>query len=164
MAATAAILDLVSVDYALVDWSNLSVAHWVWLEECSFRWSAPPLIQDGCYGRHLGFGFRRLDDKRVSRLFRSFCGLLGVTRGWVLSMISSAAPPRWPLHGRHFWFGFRRLSDERLRRLVRFFCGSLGAINLYHVSLLPKPYRPYTHRQLPTLGHMSRLALPLLCW
>jgi hypothetical protein len=31
------------------------------------------------------------------RLIRFFCGLLGVTRGRFLSMISSAANPRWPL-------------------------------------------------------------------
>jgi hypothetical protein len=41
---------LVSVNYrtnAWVDWSDFSVAYWGWLEEGSFRWSAPPLIQDG---------------------------------------------------------------------------------------------------------------------
>jgi hypothetical protein len=45
-------------------------------------------------------------------------------------------------------------------RRVRFFGASLGVINLHHV--LPKPYRPYTHRQRPNRGHMPRLALPLL--
>jgi hypothetical protein len=45
--------------------------------------------------------------------------------------------------------------------LVWFFGGSLGVINFHHVPLLPKPYRPYTHRQHPTRGHMPRLALPL---
>jgi hypothetical protein len=39
-----------------------------------------------------------------------------------------------------------------------FFCASLGVINLHRVPLLPKPYLPYTHRQLPTPGHMPRLA------
>jgi hypothetical protein len=34
----------------------------------------------------------------------------------------------------------------------------LGVINLHHIPLLPKPYLPYTHRQLPTRGHMPRLA------
>jgi hypothetical protein len=29
---------------------------------------------------HLGFGFRRLQDKRLGRLIRFLCGLLGVTR------------------------------------------------------------------------------------
>jgi hypothetical protein len=68
---------LVSVNYrtnAWVDWSDFSVAYWGWLEEGSFRWSAPPLIQDGRYGCHLGFGFRRLQDKRLGRLIRFFCG------------------------------------------------------------------------------------------
>jgi hypothetical protein len=53
---------LVSVNYrtiTCVDWSDFSVAYWEWLEEGSFRWSAPPLIQDG---HHLGFGFRRFSD------------------------------------------------------------------------------------------------------
>jgi hypothetical protein len=40
-----------------------SVAYWGWLEEGSFRWSALQLIQDGRYGRHLGFGFCRIEDK-----------------------------------------------------------------------------------------------------
>jgi hypothetical protein len=71
---------LVSINYrtnALVDWSYFSVAYWEWLEEGSFRWSAPPLIQDG---HHLGFGFRRLEGKRLGRLIQFLCGLLGVTR------------------------------------------------------------------------------------
>jgi hypothetical protein len=58
----AAILDFVSVKYlanAWIDWSNLFVAYLGWLEEGSFLWSAPLLIQDGRYGTHLGFGFRR---------------------------------------------------------------------------------------------------------
>jgi hypothetical protein len=90
---------LVSVNYrtnAMVDASNFSVAHWRWLEEGFFQWSAPPLIQDGCYSRHLGFGFHRLEDKHLGRLIRFFCGLLGVTSGRFLSMISYAAHPRWP--------------------------------------------------------------------
>jgi hypothetical protein len=33
---------------AWVDWSDFSAAYWGRLEEGSFRWSAPPLIQDGC--------------------------------------------------------------------------------------------------------------------
>jgi hypothetical protein len=84
---------LVSVNYltnAWVDWFNFSVAYWGWLEEGSFRWSAPPLIQDGHYGRHLGFRFRILEDKHLGRLIQFFCGLLGVTRGRFLSMISTA--------------------------------------------------------------------------
>jgi hypothetical protein len=91
---------LVSVNYrtnAWVDsndWSDFSVAYWGWLEEGSFRWSAPPLIQDGHYGSHLGFGFRRLQDKRLGQLIWFFlCGSLGVTGGWFLSMISSATHP-----------------------------------------------------------------------
>jgi hypothetical protein len=71
------------------------MSYWGWLEEGSFRWSALPLIQDGCYGCHLGFGFRRLQDKCLGRLISFLCGSLGVTRGRFLSMISSAAHPRW---------------------------------------------------------------------
>jgi hypothetical protein len=100
MAATAMILDLVSVDYrtnACVDWSKFSVAYLRWGEEGSFRWSALPLVQNGRYGHDLGFGFRRLEDKRLGRLIRFFCGSLGVTRGRFLAMISSVANPRWLL-------------------------------------------------------------------
>jgi hypothetical protein len=68
-----------------------------WLEESSFRLSVLLLIQNGCYGRHLRFGFHRLDYKCLGRLIRFFCGLLVVTRGRFLSMISSAAHLRWPL-------------------------------------------------------------------
>jgi hypothetical protein len=88
---------LFSVNYrtnAWVDLSDFSVTYCGWLEEGSFRWSAPPLIQGGCYGRHLGFDFRRLEDKRLGRLIRFVCGLLGVTTGRFFSMISSAAHPR----------------------------------------------------------------------
>jgi hypothetical protein len=48
MAASAAILDLFSVDYltnAWVDWSDFFVAYWGRLEEGSSRRPAPPLIQ-----------------------------------------------------------------------------------------------------------------------
>jgi hypothetical protein len=85
-----------SAAQAWVDWSDFSVAYWGRLQEGSFRWSAQPLIQDGHYGRHLGFRFCRLEHKRLGRLIRFFCGLLGVIRGRFLSMISSAAHPRWP--------------------------------------------------------------------
>jgi hypothetical protein len=102
---------LVSINYrtsACVDRSEFSVAYWGWLD-----------------GRHLGFGFRRLEDKCMGRLITFLCGSLGVTRGFV-SMMSSAAHPRWPLHGHHLGFGFRRLNDKRLCRFIRFFCGLLG--------------------------------------
>jgi hypothetical protein len=72
MASTAAILDLVSVDYltnASVDWSDLFVAYWAWLEVGSCRWLALLLTQDGS---HLGFGSRRLSDERLSWLVRFF--------------------------------------------------------------------------------------------
>jgi hypothetical protein len=67
----------------------------------SFRWSAPPLIQDGHYSCHLGFGFGfcRLDDERLGRFIQFVCGLLGVTRGRFFSIITSAAHPRWPPSG-----------------------------------------------------------------
>jgi hypothetical protein len=100
MAATAAILDLASVDYrtnAWVDWSDFSAAYWGWQQEGYFRWSAPPLIQDGRYGRQLEFGFRRFSDQRLRWLLRRFGGSLGVTGGRFLSMSSSATHPRWPL-------------------------------------------------------------------
>jgi hypothetical protein len=32
---------------------------------------ALPLIQDGNYGCHLGFGFRRLEDKRLGRFIQN---------------------------------------------------------------------------------------------
>jgi hypothetical protein len=115
---------LVSINYrtnAWVDWSDFSVAYWGWLEEGYFRWSALPLIQDGRYGRHLWFGFLRLDDKRLRRFILFFCGL-EVTRERFLSMISAAAHPRWPLRlPSWIWF-----SDQSLGRLVWFFGGSLG--------------------------------------
>jgi hypothetical protein len=41
---------LISISYRTntwVDWSDFSVAYWGSLEEGSFQWSAPPLIQDG---------------------------------------------------------------------------------------------------------------------
>jgi hypothetical protein len=80
-----------------------------WLvEEGSFRWSAPPLIQDG---RHHGFGFRRLQDKCLGRLIRFFCGSLGVTRGRFLSMISSATHPSWPLRPPS-WISFPSIGGQ----------------------------------------------------
>jgi hypothetical protein len=94
-----------------------------WLEECSFQWSAPPLIQDGCYGRHLGFRFRRTNTWVL--LIRFFCGLLGVTCGRFRSLISSAAHPN-GRYGSHLGFRFRRLEDKCLRWLIQFFCGLLG--------------------------------------
>jgi hypothetical protein len=40
--------------------------------------AAPPVIQDGRYGSHLGFGFRLLSDECLGRLVRFFCGVLGI--------------------------------------------------------------------------------------
>jgi hypothetical protein len=109
MATTATILNLVSLDFLTngwFDWSDCLVAHWGWLEESSFRWSAPPLIQ------------------------------------WPL------CPPSW------IWFPL--IFSPTPGSTGPIFWWLIGVINL-----LPKPYLPYTHRQLPTLGHMPRLALPL---
>jgi hypothetical protein len=77
-----------------------------------------PLIQNGRHSNHLGFGFRRLFDKLLSRLVRFFCGLLGVSAGRLLSMTSAAAHSGWPLR-QPSW-------TERLGQLVQFFCGLLG--------------------------------------
>jgi hypothetical protein len=132
---------LVSVDYrtnAWVNWSNFSVAHWGWLEEGFFRWSALLLIQDGRYGRHLGFGFRRLDDKRLGRLIQFLCGSLGMTRGRFLSMISSAAHPSCPSS----WFGFCRSDYKCLGRLIRFFCGLLGMTRGRFLSMISSAAHP----------------------
>jgi hypothetical protein len=45
----------------------------------------------------LTFHFRKLSDKRLGQFIWFFCGLLGVIRGRFLSIISSAAHPRWPI-------------------------------------------------------------------
>jgi hypothetical protein len=81
-------------------------AYWGWLEEGSFRWPVPPLIQNGRYCSHLGFGFRQLSDERLGRLVQFFCDLLGVTG------------ERFIQHGSHLGFGFRRLYEKHLSRLV----------------------------------------------
>jgi hypothetical protein len=54
--------------------------------EGSFQWLVPPLIQDGCYGSHLGFGFRRLSDQRLGRLDLrfGFCRLSDECLGWLV--------------------------------------------------------------------------------
>jgi hypothetical protein len=126
MAETAAILDLVSVDCrrnAWVDWFDFSVAYCGWLQVGSFRWSALPLIQEGRYGRHLGFGFSRLDDKRLGRFIRFFCDLLGpVTRGRFPSMINSAAHPRWLQSW--IWFpSFRRQTPGSIHPIFLWLIG-----------------------------------------
>jgi hypothetical protein len=79
---------------------------------------APPLIQDGRYGTHLGFGFRRLPDKRLGRLVRFFGGLLGLTGARFLSMTIALPLIQDGRYGTHLGFGFRRLSDKCLSRLV----------------------------------------------
>jgi hypothetical protein len=56
----------------------------------------------------LDFGFRRLQDKRLGQLIRFLCGSLGVTRGRFLSMIGSAAHPRWPLS----WISFPSIRGQ----------------------------------------------------
>jgi hypothetical protein len=83
MAATAPILDLVSVDYLTngwVDWSDFFVAYWDSLEEGSLRWQVPPLIQYDRHGTHLGFHFRPLFHERLSRLVQFFYLIGGAGR------------------------------------------------------------------------------------
>jgi hypothetical protein len=109
------------------------------LEESSFRWSAAPLIQDGHYCRHLGFGFRRFSDQRLVQFFGGSSNMAATAA--ILDLVS---------------VGY--LTNAC--RLVRFLGASFGVINLHCVPLLPKLYRPYTHRQRPNRGHMPRLALP----
>jgi hypothetical protein len=70
-----------------------------------FRWPAPLLIQDGRYGSHLGFRFCQLSHQRMGQLVRFGCGLLGVTGGRFLSMISADARSSWLLwHPSWIWF------------------------------------------------------------
>jgi hypothetical protein len=52
-----------------------------------------------------------------------------------ISMISSAAHPRWPL-------AFRRLQDKRLGRLIWFFCGLLGVTRGRFLSMISSAARP----------------------
>jgi hypothetical protein len=114
-----------------------------------------PLIQDGRYGRHLGFGFHSFRGETPGSIDQISLWLIG-------GDYRGKFPPPLIQHGRygsHLGFGFRRLSDERLRRLVQFFVAHWGVDNLHHIPLLPKHYLPYyTHRQLPTRGHMPNLA------
>jgi hypothetical protein len=91
-----------------------------WLEEGSFRWSAPPLIQDGRYGCQLGFGFRRLDDKRLRRFIRFFVAHWG----WLDEGSFRLSAPlliQDGHYGRYLGLDFRWFSDLCLGRLVRFF-------------------------------------------
>jgi hypothetical protein len=115
------------------------------------RWSALPLIHDGHYGRHLGFGFRRLEDKHLGWLIQ-FCG---GSLGWLeegsfwrpAPLLMAATATILDLVSVDY------LTNACVDWVVQFFCGLLGVINLHHIPLLPKPYLPYTHRQLPTPGH-----------
>jgi hypothetical protein len=139
---------LVSVNYrtnAWVDWSDFSVAYWGWLEEGSFRWSAPSLIQDG---HHLGFGFCRLEDKYLGRLIRFFYGLLGATRRF-LSMTSAATHPTWPL-----WQPLVLVSVDYLTNACvnwsDFFVACQSSAYSTSPQTLSSIYR--THGQLPTWG------------
>jgi hypothetical protein len=109
-----------------VDWSDFSVAYWGWLEEGSFWSSALQLIQDGHYGRHLGFGFYRLEEKRLGHLIRFFCGILRVNRGRFLSIISSAAHPRWPLRP-PCWNWFRSIIWQIPRSTGPIFLWLIGS-------------------------------------
>jgi hypothetical protein len=87
---------IIGQTHGSIDPTDFYVAYCGWVEEGSFRWSAAPLIQDGRYGRHLGFGFRRIQDNRLGWLISFLCGSLGMSRGRYLSVISSAIHPRWP--------------------------------------------------------------------
>jgi hypothetical protein len=89
-------LDLVPINYLTnpwVNWSNLFVAYWGWLEVGCCPWPVPLLIQDGHYGSHLWFGFRQLSDERLSRACRiesilCVCwGGGGLSRGRFLSEV-----------------------------------------------------------------------------
>jgi hypothetical protein len=95
---------------------------------------------------------------------------LGVTGGRFLSIISSAAHPRWPLrHPSWIWLPLIFWPTPGSTGLIfSVACwgwlqeGSIWLIsaaatpivNLHHtcIPLLPKPYLPYTHRQLPIRG------------
>jgi hypothetical protein len=113
---------IIGVTNAWVDWSDFSVAYWGYLEEGSFLWSAPPLIQAG---RHLGFGFRQLQDKPLGRLIQFLCGSLGVTRGRFLLMIRSAPDPRCPLRPPS-WICFPSIRRQMPGLIDRFFVAYWG--------------------------------------
>jgi hypothetical protein len=95
----------------------------LWLDKCFLLTTIfmAPIIK--CRGHYvmayasvasvsvLTFGFRQLEDKRLGRLIRFFYGLLGVPRGGFLSMISSAAHPRWPLRPPS-WIWFPSFTEQ----------------------------------------------------
>jgi hypothetical protein len=87
------------------------------------------------------FGFHQLCDKRLGRLIRFFCGLLGVNGGRFLSMISSTAHPRY-CYGHHLGFGFRRLEDKHLGPLIQSFCGLLEVIRGRVISMISSATHP----------------------
>jgi hypothetical protein len=126
----------------------VSVAHWGWLEEGSFRWSVPSLIQDG---HHLGFPL----------LFWPTLGSTGqdflvAHWGW-LEEGSFLSGPSSNVAATATIFDLS-IIRQTPASTGSIFCGLLGVLNLH-----PKPHLRYTHRQLPTREHMPRFAQPLLC-
>jgi hypothetical protein len=123
---------------AWVNWSDFSVAYWGWLEEGSFWWSAPPLIQDG----HQFFGGSLGGDLRKVPL---------IQHGHNSS---------------HLGFGFRRLSDECLRRLVRVFVAHWGSsiFTIFHLSLvaLVKAYSSNSYHCNYIMVFLQNIDIPLL--
>jgi hypothetical protein len=72
-------------------------------------------------------------------------------------MTSATAHPTWPLW-QPSWIWFLSIIWQTPSSTGPIFLWVIGIISLNHIPVLPKPYLPYTHRQLPTRGHMPRLA------
>jgi hypothetical protein len=144
------------------------VPYWAWLEEGSFRWSAPPLIQDGGFDLvsvnfltnswvnwsdfwlfNVG-DWRKVPFEDHLRHSSKLATILW-TSGRFLSMISSAAHPTPPLQ-QPSWIWFPSIIWWTPVDWSDFLVPHWGVINLHHVPLLPKPYLLYTHRQCPTRG------------
>jgi hypothetical protein len=97
-------------------------------------------------GRHLGFGFRRLNDKRQGRFIWFFCDY-------------SSALIQAGCSGRHLGFGFRRFSDQSLGWLVRFFGGSLGVTGGRFLSMTSVAAHPIWPLRQP-----SWIWFPSIIW
>jgi hypothetical protein len=156
-------LDLVSVDLttnACVDSSDFSVAYWGWLVEGSFRWSPPPLIQDGRCGAILDLvSVDFLTNAWVD--WSELLGLIGVTGGWFLSMTSTAAHPTWPLR-QQSWSLFPLIIWRTPASTGPIFCGSLGVhvliFTIFHFSLNLIFHMHIYPQTTSNSGHMPRLA------
>jgi hypothetical protein len=131
-----------------------------------------------CWGHHVmayvsvasmsvNIWFLSIIGQTLGQLIRFYCGLLGVSRGRFLSMISSAAHPRWSLRPPS-WIWFPSITGQTPGSVDLIFMWLIGVTRARFLSMISSathPRWPTSWISFPSIrGQTPGLIDPICLW